>query len=52
MKWLSVSILKSPGNKILLICATNYIRQLDIAMLRPGRFDSSSHARSTPLFVG
>ena len=34
-----VPLLKSQGNKILLICATNYIRQLDAALLRPGRFD-------------
>lgn len=31
--------LKNHGNKVLLVCATNYIRQLDSAMLRPGRFD-------------
>ena len=34
-----VPLFKSQENKILLICATNYIRQLDAAMLRPGRFD-------------
>ncbi|MDA8172799.1 MAG: AAA family ATPase [Nitrospiraceae bacterium] len=34
-----VPLLKSRGNKILFICATNYIRQLDAALLRPGRFD-------------
>ena len=34
-----VPLLKSQGNHILLICATNYIRQLDPALLRPGRFD-------------
>ena len=34
-----VPLLKSQGNKILLVCATNYIRQLDAALLRPGRFD-------------
>ncbi|MGO9120770.1 MAG: ATP-binding protein [Syntrophales bacterium] len=34
-----VPLLKNQGNNILLICATNYIRQLDAALLRPGRFD-------------
>jgi transitional endoplasmic reticulum ATPase len=34
-----VPLLKSQQNRILLVCATNYIRQLDAAMLRPGRFD-------------
>lgn len=34
-----IPLLKDQGNKILLVCATNYIRQLDDAMLRPGRFD-------------
>ncbi len=34
-----VPLLKEQGNNILLICATNYIRQLDTALLRPGRFD-------------
>jgi transitional endoplasmic reticulum ATPase len=34
-----IPLLKSQANKILLVCATNYIRQLDTAMLRPGRFD-------------
>lgn len=34
-----IPLFKTQGNKILLICATNYIRQLDAAMLRPGRFD-------------
>lgn len=34
-----IPLLKSQTNKILLVCATNYIRQLDTAMLRPGRFD-------------
>ena len=34
-----VPLLKNQGNNILLICATNYIRQLDSALLRPGRFD-------------
>jgi SpoVK/Ycf46/Vps4 family AAA+-type ATPase len=34
-----VPLLKSLTNKVLLVCATNYIRQLDAALLRPGRFD-------------
>ena len=34
-----VPLIKNQGNNILLICATNYIRQLDAALLRPGRFD-------------
>ncbi|MDA8088619.1 MAG: AAA family ATPase [Nitrospiraceae bacterium] len=34
-----VPLLKNRGNRILFICATNYIRQLDAALLRPGRFD-------------
>jgi transitional endoplasmic reticulum ATPase len=34
-----VPLLKNRGNNILLICATNHIRQLDSALLRPGRFD-------------
>jgi len=34
-----IPLIKNQHNKILLICATNYIRQLDAAMLRPGRFD-------------
>ena len=34
-----VPLLKNQGNKILLVCATNYIQQLDAALLRPGRFD-------------
>lgn len=34
-----VPLLKNQGNKTLLVCATNYIRQLDAALLRPGRFD-------------
>lgn len=34
-----VPLLKNQGNKVLLVCATNFIRQLDAALLRPGRFD-------------
>ena len=34
-----VPLIKSQANKVLLVCATNYIRQLDAALLRPGRFD-------------
>ena len=34
-----VPLLKNQGNHLLLICATNYIRDLDAALLRPGRFD-------------
>jgi SpoVK/Ycf46/Vps4 family AAA+-type ATPase len=34
-----VPLLKNQGNRVLLVCATNYIRQLDSALLRPGRFD-------------
>lgn len=34
-----VPLFKRRGEKILLVCATNYIRQLDAALLRPGRFD-------------
>jgi transitional endoplasmic reticulum ATPase len=34
-----VPLLKGQENNILLICATNHIRQLDAALLRPGRFD-------------
>ncbi|MDD2464867.1 MAG: ATP-binding protein [Desulfobulbus sp.] len=34
-----IPLLKNQQNKILLVCATNYIRQLDSAMLRLGRFD-------------
>ena len=34
-----VPLLKNQGNNVLLVCATNYIRQLDSALLRPGRFD-------------
>lgn len=34
-----IPLFKNESSKILLVCATNYIRQLDSAMLRPGRFD-------------
>jgi len=34
-----VPLFKNEANKVLLVCATNYIRQLDQALLRPGRFD-------------
>ena len=34
-----VPLLKNQGNHVLLVCATNYIKQLDAALLRPGRFD-------------
>jgi SpoVK/Ycf46/Vps4 family AAA+-type ATPase len=34
-----VPLLKNIKNNILLVCATNYIRKLDAALLRPGRFD-------------
>jgi SpoVK/Ycf46/Vps4 family AAA+-type ATPase len=34
-----VPLLKKNENKVLLVCATNHIRQLDSALLRPGRFD-------------
>lgn len=34
-----VPLLKTYDGRILLVCATNYIRQLDTALLRPGRFD-------------
>ena len=34
-----IPLFKNQQNKILLVCATNYIRDLDVAMLRPGRFD-------------
>ncbi len=33
-----VPLLKRRDAKILLVCATNYIRELDAALLRPGRF--------------
>jgi transitional endoplasmic reticulum ATPase len=34
-----IPLLKNQQNRVLLVCATNYIRQLDSALLRPGRFD-------------
>lgn len=34
-----VALFKNGTNKALLVCATNYIRDLDPALLRPGRFD-------------
>jgi len=34
-----VPLVKNESNRVLLVCATNYIRQLDAALLRPGRFD-------------
>ncbi|MDY6836547.1 MAG: AAA family ATPase [Thermodesulfobacteriota bacterium] len=34
-----VPLLKREKKKSLLVCATNYIRELDAALLRPGRFD-------------
>lgn len=34
-----VPYFKSEANKVLLVCATNYIQHLDAALLRPGRFD-------------
>ena len=34
-----VPLLKNESNRLLLVCATNYIGQLDPALLRPGRFD-------------
>lgn len=34
-----VPLLKRQERKNLLVCATNFIRQLDSALLRPGRFD-------------
>ena len=34
-----VPLLKRHARRFLLVCATNYIRDLDPALLRPGRFD-------------
>ncbi len=34
-----VPLFKRESRKNLLVCATNYIRQLDAALIRPGRFD-------------
>ena len=34
-----VPLFKKQSHKMLMICATNHIRQLDPALLRPGRFD-------------
>jgi SpoVK/Ycf46/Vps4 family AAA+-type ATPase len=34
-----VPLLKRVNKRHLLVCATNYIRELDAALLRPGRFD-------------
>lgn len=34
-----IPALRRSGNRILLVCATNYIHQLDSALLRHGRFD-------------
>ncbi len=34
-----VPLFKNESKRLLLVCATNYIRQLDPALLRPGRFD-------------
>ena len=34
-----VPLLKKQNKRNLLVCATNYISQLDAALLRPGRFD-------------
>ena len=34
-----VPLLNRRAGKILFVCATNYIRELDAALLRPGRFD-------------
>jgi transitional endoplasmic reticulum ATPase len=34
-----VPLFRNEADRILLVCATNFIRQLDPALLRPGRFD-------------
>ena len=34
-----VPLFKNESNRMLLVCATNYIEHLDPALLRPGRFD-------------
>ena len=34
-----VPLFKNQSRRLLLVCATNYIQQLDPALLRPGRFD-------------
>jgi SpoVK/Ycf46/Vps4 family AAA+-type ATPase len=34
-----VPLFKNESSRLLLVCATNYIRHLDAALLRPGRFD-------------
>jgi SpoVK/Ycf46/Vps4 family AAA+-type ATPase len=34
-----VPLFKNETSRLLLVCATNYIRHLDSALLRPGRFD-------------
>ncbi len=34
-----VPLFRNEADRVLLVCATNYIRQLDPALLRPGRFD-------------
>ncbi|MGO9020354.1 MAG: ATP-binding protein [Syntrophobacteraceae bacterium] len=34
-----VPLFRNEADKVLLVCATNYIRKLDPALLRPGRFD-------------
>jgi SpoVK/Ycf46/Vps4 family AAA+-type ATPase len=34
-----VPLFRREMRKNLLVCATNYIRQLDVALIRPGRFD-------------